>query len=90
MEKQQPIIQRKDGGCMTWEELKEEAKKMGYTKRYDLYGDYMEPIDGMKKDMLKEHRRGVLTYMVTFDEFGNMDLHGLTNDQILAIMKALQ
>ena len=75
---------------MTWQELKEKAKEMGYNKRYDLFGDYMEPFDGMKKDRLKENRPGLMTYAVTFDEFGNMELHGLTNKQIFLVIEALE
>lgn len=66
---------------MTWEELKEEAKKMGYKEHQDIetvgYGN------GIIID-------GVCNGRNYIDERGNVYLHGLTPDQMLAIMKAIQ
>lgn len=66
---------------MTWEELKEEVKKMGYKEHQDIeavgYGNGII-IDGFCNGR---------NY---FDERGNCCLHGLNPDQMLAIIKALQ
>lgn len=67
---------------MDWNQLKEEAKKMGYVKHY-MWGDYGEPVDAISKI-------DNIGTKIALDENGNMYLHRLTKDQTLSIMKALQ
>jgi len=66
---------------MTWEELKEEAKKMGYTEfETSYYDDDGYEVDG---DALSNGE-------LTLYEDGRVVGGKFKPDQILAIMKALQ
>ena len=67
---------------MTWEELKEKAKEMGYVK-WTMYGDVGEPIDAMTKI-------DNIGTKVTIDENGHMYIHRLKKEQMWQIMEALQ
>ena len=68
---------------MTWEELKEEAKKMGYEVTEDVFG-----TESLFIGNLHFGRQGCIWqhYQLTDEIF----VKGRTNDQMLAIMKALQ
>lgn len=67
---------------MTWEELKEEAKKMG-SKIYKCYKGDCIVVNGwlyFRKDK----------YVLTEDDWGLIEQEIVEYDQMLAIMKALQ
>lgn len=68
---------------MTWEELKEEAKKMGYEVTEDVFG-----TENLFINNLHFGRQGCIwkDYQLTREIWAK----GRTNDQMLAIMKALQ
>ena len=65
---------------MTWEELKEEAKKMGY----NLF------ISKSKCDGKEFDEEAFSSDNGTFYQYGFVDMHNIKPDQMLAIMKALQ
>ena len=68
---------------MTWEELKEEAKKMGYS-------DYAHPyLNAIEKDEFVFYKGGWI-YIDKKDVDEVLLSSGRTYDQMLAIMKALQ
>ena len=68
---------------MTWEELKEEAKKLGYHFGYDDSKEYLIETD-------IAFTKGGTIYIV-LDEYKRYVLkRRRTPDQMLAIMKALQ
>ena len=67
---------------MTWEELKEKAKEIGYVK-WTMYGDYGEPIDAMTKI-------DNIGTKITIDENCHMYIHRLKPEQMLMIMRGLE
>ena len=74
---------------MTWQELKEEAKKMGAKIYISPYGDGFERID--YKNIMLTNKGDVVVEGRFYDMDVTVDLaENRTTDQMLAIMKALQ
>lgn len=73
---------------MTWEELKEEAKKMGAKIYISPYGDGFERIDFNDKAFFQNGRVSVGTYNTGIYLVADVATNR-TPDQMLAIMKAL-
>jgi len=74
---------------MTWEELKEEAKKMGAKIYISPYGDGFERID--YKNITLTNKGDVVVEGRFYDMDVTVDLaENRTPDQMLDIMKALQ
>lgn len=74
---------------MTWEELKEKAKEMGATIYISPYGDGFERIDFNDMSFFQGGCVSVGTYNTGIYLMANIATDR-TNDQMLAIMKALQ
>ena len=74
---------------MTWEELKEEAKKMGAKIYISPYGDGFERIDYKNITLNNAGYISVADTVWGIDIVATLAKHR-TPDQMLAIMKALQ
>ena len=66
---------------MTWDELKEEAKKMGYDSDIDYTGE-----EFLRYGNYCFRKSGVIDNGMVYANIA----HNRTHDQMLAIMKALQ